>query len=93
MVTLVAAFYLNYRDARALYMNARSTPDVVFSYRTVLVTGLTILLLLFLGLGGHNLFRFTWLWYAAFSALALRFLQEDVAKQESDDGIKTAQCL
>ncbi len=38
-----------------------------------------VLLLLFLGIGGHNLFRFTWLWYAAFSALALRFLQDETA--------------
>jgi len=85
VVTLVVGFYRNYRDARALYQSAEPTADVMFCYRTVLATGLAVLLLLFLGLGGHNLFRFTWLWYAAFSALALRFLRESVAEQASDE--------
>ncbi len=85
VVTLVVGFYRNVRDARELYRAAEPTPDVMFCYRTVLATGLAVLLLLFLGLGGHNLFRFTWLWYAAFSALALRFLQEAVAEQASDE--------
>jgi O-antigen ligase len=32
--------------------------------------GLGILMLLFLGLGGHNLYRFNWLWYGAFLTVA-----------------------
>lgn len=81
IVTLVAGFYRNYRDAYQLYKAAEPTVKVMFCYRTVLATGLAVLLLLFLGLGGHNLFRFTWLWYAAFSSLALRFMREAVAEQ------------
>jgi O-antigen ligase len=37
---------------------------------------LSLLLLIFLGTFGHNLYRFNWLWIAAFCVLALRFTRE-----------------
>jgi O-antigen ligase len=74
---LIVGFFRNYFDARYLVQTSANTPETRFQYMVVAATAITILLLLFLGFAGHNLFRFTWLWYAAFSALALRFLQEE----------------
>lgn len=36
----------------------------------------SLFLLVLLGMSGHNLYRFNWLWIAAFSLLALQFVQE-----------------
>jgi O-antigen ligase len=38
----------------------------------------TVALLLLLGVGGHNLYRHTWLWYAAFLSVALHCVKSDV---------------
>jgi O-antigen ligase len=85
VATLVGGFYLNFREARKLHQIAEPTINVLFLYRTVLAIGIAVLLLLFLGLAEHNLIRYTWLWYAAFSALALKFLHEAVAEQARDE--------
>jgi O-antigen ligase len=92
VVTLLVGFYKNYREVRRLYQTAEPTTDVIFLYRTLLAIGMAVILLLFLGLGGHNLFRFTWLWYAAFSALALKFLHETVSEQAYDDPTTEFEC-
>jgi hypothetical protein len=36
----------------------------------------SLFLLLFLGLFGHNLYRYNWAWYCAFTAVALGVCQE-----------------
>ena len=33
------------------------------------------MLLLFLGMSGHNLYRFHWVWFAAFQAVALHCIR------------------
>jgi hypothetical protein len=38
--------------------------------------GTSLFLLLFLGFFGHNLYRYNWAWYAAFTAVALGLCQE-----------------
>lgn len=38
--------------------------------------GTSLFLLLFLGIFGHNLYRYNWAWYAAFTAVALGLCQE-----------------
>ena len=38
-------------------------------------TSLAVVLLLLMGLGGHNLYRYTWLWFGAFQAVALDCLR------------------
>lgn len=38
---------------------------------------LSVVLLLVLGLGGHNLYRYTWLWYGAFQVTALHVARDD----------------
>ena len=84
--TLLWGFYRNYRDAKQLDQDGGDDPDVRFAYRVVQATGLTVLVLLFLGLAGHNLFRYTWLWYAGFSALAMRFMLDHRLPAEADVG-------
>ncbi len=41
-----------------------------FSYQLSQAIGIALFLLLFNGLYGHNLFRYTWLWYGAFLVIA-----------------------
>jgi O-antigen ligase len=41
-----------------------------------------VILLAFEGLFGHNLLRFNWLWLAAFSALALQFVNSISAQEK-----------
>jgi O-antigen ligase len=45
----------------------------------------TVVLLFFEGLSGHNIYRFNWLWVAAFAALNARFFRENAAADDGDD--------
>jgi len=40
---------------------------------------ITMLLLLLMGLGGHNAFRYTWVWYAVFQGMAVVALKKKAA--------------
>jgi O-antigen ligase len=70
---LLWAFYANWQCARRL---ATNMPDLrtTLEYRLIAAVMVTVGLLLFMGFGGHNLFRYTWLWYGAFQAIALQQL-------------------
>jgi O-antigen ligase len=46
-----------------------------FPTRVVSAVTVTVVLLLVLGFGGHNLYRYTWLWFGAFQAIALDCLR------------------
>jgi O-antigen ligase len=46
-----------------------------FSNRMSQSVTLSVLLLLFMGVGGHSLFRYNWLWFGAFQAAALHCLR------------------
>lgn len=66
-------FVGNYREARRL---ARLDDlEDVFLYRVCLAGLLSCLLLFFLGWAGHNLGRYNWLWFGAFTSLAVHFLR------------------
>jgi hypothetical protein len=45
----------------------------------------SVLLLLFLGFSGHNGYRFTWIWVAAFQAIALSILKTKVSKLQQQE--------
>ncbi len=75
LVALIVCYLWNYFEARRVYRAIPPPNDALFCYRVVAATAVTLLQLLFFGLGGHNLFRFVWIWYAAFAALALGFLK------------------
>ncbi|MGL4551286.1 MAG: O-antigen ligase family protein [Gemmataceae bacterium] len=66
---MVAFFFANWRLAYRL----RSGPDD-FAYQVARSVGFIVILLLVMGWGGHNLFRYQWQWFAAFQAIAVHVL-------------------
>ncbi|MFO0936943.1 MAG: O-antigen ligase family protein [Gemmataceae bacterium] len=54
-------------------------PPPDFSLMLARAVGVSVLLLLFMGLFGHNLFRFSWLWYAGFLVVARLVMEEKQA--------------
>jgi O-antigen ligase len=73
LMFIVACFALNTWEMRTLVSERGA--DYSFSARLIVAVFLTVLLLLVLGWGGHNLYRFTWLWYGAFQAIAVNCLK------------------
>ena len=77
LLAFIYAFVANFIESRRLYLEDWMNENQKFLYYVVLATAIALLQLLFFGLGGHNFYRWTWLWYVAISALALRFQQEE----------------
>jgi hypothetical protein len=71
------AYIGNYFDSRRIYVENKTDEDQKFLHYLTIATTIACLQLFFFGLGGHNFYRWTWLWYGAFSAIALR-LQQDL---------------
>lgn len=84
LLSLLVGYALNFRDARRL-VREYPHPSNEFHYRIVLAVSVAVLCLLFLGIAGHNLYRFTWLWYGAFQIAALHCLYnlDDADETES----------
>ena len=76
LIVIIGCYLANYLEAHRLYRSIPTPHDATFCYRLSLATAIALAQLLFFGLGGHNLYRFTWMWYGAFAALALKFLRE-----------------
>jgi len=74
-------------NAWAAYRLARRNPELCaeLPYVVVRATSQSFLLLLLLGLAGHNLYRYTWLWFGAFQSIALRLLVERTAELDAGD--------
>jgi O-antigen ligase len=68
---LLLCFYLNWRETRRHFRRQR--PD--FVYHVSRAVALNVLLLLLMGWAGHNLFRYNWLWFAAFQAIAVHCIR------------------
>ncbi|MDR2761546.1 MAG: O-antigen ligase family protein [Planctomycetaceae bacterium] len=63
------------------YMKRRGrVKECEYCYAVSVATIGSVLLLLFLGLSGHNGYRFTWIWIAAFQAIALSIIKDKVTK-------------
>ena len=65
---LLVCFVINLRRLRR-YSNQRVSCD--FLKQVGGAVGTSVVLLLMMGLFGHNLFRFTWLWYGGFLVIAV----------------------
>jgi O-antigen ligase len=78
-VGMLACFFLNWRETRRLYRN--QSPD--FLYHVSRALALNVFLLLLMGWSGHNLFRYNWLWFAAFQAVALHCIRVRAAAYRS----------
>jgi O-antigen ligase len=73
---IVLAFWLNHREMKRWYREAGWPPDFCLDLsRSVMIA---IALLLVLGFGSHNLYRYTWMWFGAFQAAALHHVRQVV---------------
>jgi O-antigen ligase len=79
---LIFCFWLNAREASQLQRQRPGEPRTYASH-LVRAVGLNVILLLFLGMAGHNLFRFYWVWFAAFQAAALYCVRRQAASVDT----------
>jgi O-antigen ligase len=80
LLFMLACFLLNYLEARRIYRRHPGwAHDFPFYVARAGVVG--VLLLLFQGCAGHNLYRFHWQWFAAFQAVALHCIRQRSAAQ------------
>jgi O-antigen ligase len=77
LAILLLCFFLNWLETRRHYRSRR--PD--FLYHVSRAVSLNVLLLLLMGWAGHNLYRYNWLWFAAFQAIALHCIRVRNARQ------------
>lgn len=80
LLILLAALFANCRKTSALAAGI-SHPRLDVLSRFAGACRLSVILLLFFGLFGHNMLRFNWLWLAAF-ALLCRSFSEDIYEDE-----------
>ena len=71
---MAGGFIANTLEARRL---ARRDPDCAeeLPFKVTHAVMLSIIFLLLLGYGGHNLFRYNWLWFGSFQALAIHCIR------------------
>jgi O-antigen ligase len=74
---LLACFRRNQREMREIEARgAKTVPECQFACHVVQSVGMSVLMLLLLGMAGHNLFRYQWIWFAGFQAAALNLLMD-----------------
>jgi hypothetical protein len=56
-----------------------------YCYAVSIATLGSVFMMLFLGFSGHNGYRFTWIWIAAFQAVALAIIQSKMAKIQQQE--------
>jgi hypothetical protein len=76
---LVLTLFYNVRAIRAA-CRANPQPPPDFLYYMAGAVGMSLVLLLFEGMGGHNLYRYNWLWYSAFLVCARYAVQQRSAE-------------
>lgn len=70
LAVMVFGFWNNSREMKRLYsMHYWWEKD--FTWSVGRITWFAVVLLLFMGIGGHNLYRYNWLWFGAFQAVAI----------------------
>lgn len=84
-LTLIGAVMFNHLEIFGLWKSLDQVgrgKEGLYCFRvsTAVVTG--YLFMLFLGLGGHNMLRYTWVWYAAYQGIAVSIMRAKVAKIE-----------
>jgi O-antigen ligase len=76
LLAMVVCFFWNWYEARRLALSdPYCVPENDFAYQVARAVGINVILLLALGAAGHNLFRYNWQWFAAFSAIAVHCLR------------------
>jgi hypothetical protein len=74
--SLVAALILHLRKLKRLTKPGGGPASDASMYALAQAMGTSLFLLLFLGFFGHNLYRYNWAWYCAFTAIALGVCHE-----------------
>ncbi len=86
LLAFSAVLWCFWSNLRAVRRVRRDVPewnnDLVFTLPSAI--GLAVFLLLFMGNFGHNLFRFTWLWYGGFLIIARHCVARRVATWEPE---------
>jgi O-antigen ligase len=87
---VMALFYMAFcfwRNAREANRLQRDHPwwEEGFPLSVARAAWLAVVLLLFMGLGGHNLFRYNWLWFGAFQIVALQLLRRRAAAEAAGE--------
>jgi hypothetical protein len=77
---ILLCFLFNCRETARLYReHPEWSRDLPFDVSRAV--GLDVLMMLFTGMAGHNLYRYNWLWYAAFGAAALHCVRQRAAAE------------
>ena len=80
-MAVLAGFYVNYRRVAAIRKQYPEWGhDLIFQVSSAV--GVGVLLLLFMGNFGHNLFRYSWLWYGGFLIVARYCAEERLLDHE-----------
>jgi O-antigen ligase len=79
LFTLVICFFLNRWEAVRL-AREMNLPENDFSLQLTRALAINVVLLLIMGFGGHNLYRYNWQWYAAFMSIAVYCLRQRAAQ-------------
>ena len=80
-LTLLACYVMNHMSMIQYYrfMQRRGrAKEAEYCYRVSLAVMIGLFLLLVFGFGGHNGYRFNWVWFAAFQATAMSILERKV---------------
>jgi O-antigen ligase len=80
LVSMVVCFWLNARETDRIY-RAHPWWEKDFVYQTGRIGWMAAVLLLFMGAGGHNLFRFNWLWFGAFQVCAVHAARQRARRE------------
>ena len=81
---MLSALFVNYRKLGRLIRAQSPDPKADPTYHLMQAMVLSTLLLLFEGMFGHNLYRYNWVWYCAFTSVALAALRERSAAPDTD---------
>ena len=91
-LALIGAIISNHIGAHLLYkkmLALKRESEALYLYRVSFGVTWAVCLLILLGFGGHNAFRFTWVWYAAFQVIAVEMLRQKCnAAMEFDQKIR-----
>ncbi|MCI0701236.1 MAG: O-antigen ligase family protein [Planctomycetia bacterium] len=86
-LAILACFWMNLRMIRRVRREMPAARnDLVFTLPSAI--GIGVFLLLFMGNFGHNLFRFTWLWYGGFLIIARHCIEQRVALWEPEPEVE-----
>ena len=80
-LALVGAILYNHVEAHRLYKKMQTLKresEVLYFYSVSFGVVWTVFLLFLIGFGLHNVFWYNWVWFAAFQAIAVAFLEKKV---------------